>query len=935
MSARACERGCGLNVLKLTNRARHWQGTVDCTDTSGQWDETEMCIFVERWVDQAVNEYHIPVHVLAQRAQVSQAEMWAWHQHVTDTVGKGRVQGGSGGKGDVENGVVPSPLSPVTLKIYQFLLRDMSCEVCSGRLCRCCFSFCGICEQLHCKTCSADCVRCEDCLAFFDTGDWCAECGDDFCGCARDALQCDNCRESLCSKCASIFPCFNCRKGYCLIKSETDDEITGCAIRHLWMCPDCRSVGYCKSPPQDHVAVPGGQSHVHGSCMEYGSIECEVCKLRVCLSCANSSATSPSGASSCPRCGEQRSARLKQVLKLRLKRIEDGCRCKQCKLKKLEKKGGGAKNKRISASEDTRAAADAGGWKPPGEGGGGEDRSEKSKAADAKAKADAAAKAFKELMQMEEKEVEKKKEEEPILGPMLNVRVLSKAGFVAKECPGGKAAVFTGSIEFGWSEGKGARRVQVRLDGNEQRFLKIADSATCVTLPDLVLPVGEHVASLRVARAKGPWCAWSADIKFGLADAQGLAQGASDDSEGEAAAETPPAVSKPPSAAKSAADAGTNSAHKKPQDAQKTASGVAGAAAAAAAQAPGGKDSKQQQAADKSKDKDKDKDKASSSVAGATKAGDEDNSGAATPAPRIAEKTGDAKSGAKVKSGKSGKSGKWQENDEVALMRKDDMKTAAAGAKSSGSAGGDKPSANANGSKAAAGQAQKKELKAASKRDGSTATGGGAGGKAGKAAALFGKESTAALAQQTLRPASPSSESDGGRGGDDEDEDALLRLAALSVSNRPGAVKKKDAARQRGAAPWMGADSGARIRDDVLHAASNQNEHQLSSPAHSTHTSTPHRGAAVSSSDGAHGAHRSSAADGGMLSGSGAGGGSGCGAGGSSGVQKVALEPASEQMAHLAHLHGHIVMSCNIESKERGSIIGVRFPNPPALSPKP
>jgi len=51
------------------------------------------------------------------------------------------------------------------------------------------------------------------------------------------------------------------------------------------MCPDCRSVGYCKTAPQDHSAVGTPQSHVHSSCMEYGSIECEVCKLRVCLRC--------------------------------------------------------------------------------------------------------------------------------------------------------------------------------------------------------------------------------------------------------------------------------------------------------------------------------------------------------------------------------------------------------------------------------------------------------------------------------------------------------------------------------------------------------------------------------------------------------------------------------------------------------------------------
>jgi hypothetical protein len=220
------------------------EGTSNCGDSHDQWDECEMCIFVERWVDQAVNEYHIPVHVLAQRAKVSNAEMWAWHQHVTETARKSRIT-----QGPQQHLVSALPANPVTSKMYRFLLKELSCEVCSGRLCRCCFSFCAVCEQLHCKTCSADCVRCEDCLAFFDTAEWCAECGDDFCGCNRDALHCDHCRESLCSSCATIFPCFNCRKGYCLIKTE--DDVSGCAIRDaLWMCPDCRSTGYCTLTPQ-------------------------------------------------------------------------------------------------------------------------------------------------------------------------------------------------------------------------------------------------------------------------------------------------------------------------------------------------------------------------------------------------------------------------------------------------------------------------------------------------------------------------------------------------------------------------------------------------------------------------------------------------------------------------------------------------------------
>ena len=93
------------------------------------------------------------------------------------------------------------------------------------------------------------------------------------------------------------------------------------------------------------------------------------------------------------------------------------------------------------------------------------------KVAHAKARADAADKAFKELMQMEKKDDEKKKEEEPILGPMLNVRVDSTSWIVSKGVALGtakdlnttKELVFTGSLTFSWSEGKGARRVQVSL----------------------------------------------------------------------------------------------------------------------------------------------------------------------------------------------------------------------------------------------------------------------------------------------------------------------------------------------------------------------------------------------------------------------------------------------------------------------------------------
>ena len=813
--------------------------------------------------------------MLAQRAQVSNAEMWAWHQHVTDTVGKRRLQDGKDGKDGALTTIVPSQASPVTTKLYQFLLKELSCEVCSGRLCRCCFSFCGVCEQLHCKTCSADCVRCEDCLAFFDTADWCAECGDDFCGCARDALHCDNCKESLCSKCASIFPCFNCRRGYCLIKSENDDEITGCAIRHsLWMCPDCRSVGYCKAPPQDHTAV-GGQTNVHGSCMEYGSIECEVCKLRVCLSCANASATSPSGAASCPRCGTVRSARLKQMIKMRLKRIEEGCRCKQCMQKRLEKKAAIC-DKRCAA--DSTAAGEEVGAVSAAEG-----KAHKSKAADDKAKADAAAKAFKELMQMEEKEVEKKKEEEPILGPMLNVCVRSKSGTVTKGGGDDKAApVFTGNLTFGWSEGKGARRVQVRLDGNEQRVLKIADSETAVTLPDVVLPLGkQHVASLRAARAKGPWCAWSAEISFGLDDVEGTLQGALVIDEKSATADDAKASKGSKAGAKAAVDTDAGSAQKKSH-----AAGAAGPAAQAS-----GKESKQPQPADKSKSKDK--------AAGAGQKGQKGASAAdaaAVSASSVADKAAENKAAAK---GKAGKGGKGQKDDKGEAARKESKANEGGNKPGGGAREADKPPV-ASGAKAAAAAPQKKGAATASKKNAPA-------GAAGKAAAA------AAAGKQPLGASSSESE-DGG--GDEEDDDALLRLAALSVSNRPGAAKKKDAG-QKGA-NWSGSDPR---RDDAHQSASYQPSLQ---PA--THTQAPPRGGAVAGNSGAQAGYGGGALEGQQqMGGAGAGGGGGSGSPGSHKMASEASNQHQQQMAHLAHLHGHIVMSCNIEPKERGSIIGVRF----------
>ena len=313
----------------------------------------------------------------------------------------------------------------------------------------------------------ADCVRCEDCLAFFDAGEYCAECGDDFCGCARDALECDECKEPLCSKCASIFACVNCHKGYCLMKAGQD--VTGCAIKSdaLWMCPDCWCVGYCKSAPQPHATAASGQSPIHNSCMEYGSVECEDCKLRVCLSCAKSSASSPTGAGTCARCGAQRSARLKQVLKLRLKRLEDGCQCKQCKLKKGFKSN--VKSKRVTAPPAPDWQSILGGGRGAFDGGGraggkssdkaesqrsseaelkaaaeAADRLRRQTEADFKAKKAAADRAFNDLMQMEAKD----KAGEAIEDPPYNIRIICKDGTRRKGGAGGG----------GWGGGRGVSR---------------------------------------------------------------------------------------------------------------------------------------------------------------------------------------------------------------------------------------------------------------------------------------------------------------------------------------------------------------------------------------------------------------------------------------------------------------------------------------------
>ena len=140
----------------------------------------------------------MPVHVLAQRAQVSNAEMWAWHQHVTDTASKIRGKDTDKSKGSAtETALVSVHPSPVTQKIYQFLLKELSCEVCSGRLCRCCFSFCGVCEQV-CVFVHVHCV----CVSGVEVCELCAcvscvvcsgrlyRCCFSFCGMSRCVCTC-------------------------------------------------------------------------------------------------------------------------------------------------------------------------------------------------------------------------------------------------------------------------------------------------------------------------------------------------------------------------------------------------------------------------------------------------------------------------------------------------------------------------------------------------------------------------------------------------------------------------------------------------------------------------------------------------------------------------------------------------------------------------
>jgi len=137
----------------------------------------------------------MPVHVLAQRAQVSNAEMWAWHQHVTDTASKIRGKDTDKSKGSAtETALVSVHPSPVTQKIYQFLLKELSCEVCSGRLCRCCFSFCGVCEQVcvcvHVRVSGVEvCVLCS-CVSCVVCSGRLYRCCFSFCGMSRCVCTC-------------------------------------------------------------------------------------------------------------------------------------------------------------------------------------------------------------------------------------------------------------------------------------------------------------------------------------------------------------------------------------------------------------------------------------------------------------------------------------------------------------------------------------------------------------------------------------------------------------------------------------------------------------------------------------------------------------------------------------------------------------------------
>lgn len=128
-----------------------------------------MSACVTNWLTTALTQHDLPIEALGRRTGVAVPDIRKWleaphtHTHTPDDK-KGKT---------------------ITEKIYRFLLRTSSCEVCLGKICSCCHIFCTVCDKLHCRGCADECVRCDDCLKCFEIGraDYCAECEDNFCRC--------------------------------------------------------------------------------------------------------------------------------------------------------------------------------------------------------------------------------------------------------------------------------------------------------------------------------------------------------------------------------------------------------------------------------------------------------------------------------------------------------------------------------------------------------------------------------------------------------------------------------------------------------------------------------------------------------------------------------------------------------------------------------
>ena len=175
------------------------------------WYEDEMWPCVREWVGQVLKDHHMPSDELASRLSLPLRDLTDW-----------MANSAARGADALER------RSTVTKRAYQFLIDDVSCDRCEARLCRCCLSYCVVCRSLHCKNCTGGCQRCDDCWAYTSESDGhiCAQCGEAFCGCARQPLHCDCCDDFLCSECAFILPCCYCRKGYCLVRGRDDIRST-------------------------------------------------------------------------------------------------------------------------------------------------------------------------------------------------------------------------------------------------------------------------------------------------------------------------------------------------------------------------------------------------------------------------------------------------------------------------------------------------------------------------------------------------------------------------------------------------------------------------------------------------------------------------------------------------------------------------------------